>query len=133
MAKAAKAERINAEDVGRLPVFSHAVRAGDFLYLSGMLGTRGDTFELIEGGVGAQTRQTLENMGKVLAAAGAGFEDLVNLKVFLVDLGRFSEMNEAYRAFFPLEPPSRITVGCSGLALGAAVEIEGVAYLPRER
>lgn len=125
-----RARRINAAEVGRLPVFSHAVRAGDFLFLSGMLGTRGDAFELADGGVGPQTQQALENIAKILAAAGAGFEDLVNLKVFLVDMTRFREMNEAYRAFFPSDPPSRITVGCSALALGAAVEIEGVAYLP---
>lgn len=127
------ADRINAAEVGRLPVFSHAVRAGDFLFLSGMLGTRGDAFELAAGGVGPQTRQALENIGKILAAAGAGFEDLVNLKVFLVDMTQFREMNEAYRAFFPRDPPSRITVGCSALALGAAVEIEGVAYRPGPR
>lgn len=129
----AKATRIHAAGVGRLPVFSHAVRAGEFLFLSGMLGTREDSFELVEGGAGAQTRQALENLGRILAAAGAGFEDLVNLKVFLVDMARFGEMNEAYATFFPAEPPSRITVGCSALALGAAVDIEGVAYLPRER
>lgn len=126
----ANAKRINAAGVGRLPVFSHAVRAGDLLFLSGMLGTREDSFELAEGGVGAQTRQALENIGKILEAADAGFEDLVNLKVFLVDMTRFGEMNHAYQAFFPADPPSRITVGCSALALGAAVEIEAVAYLP---
>ncbi len=126
----ARATRINAAGVGRLPAFSHAVRAGDFLFPSGMLGTSGDSFALAEGGVGAQTRQALENIGKILAAAQADFEDLVNLKVFLVDMTRFREMNEAYLAFFPGEPPSRITVGCNALALGAAVEIEAVAYLP---
>ena len=128
----AKAKRIQAAGVGRLPVFSHAVRAGEFLFLSGMLGTCGDGFELAEGGVGAQTRQALENIGRILAAADARFEDLVNVKVFLVDMTRFGDMNDAYQAFFPADPPSRITVGCSALALGAVVEIEAVAYLPRE-
>jgi 2-iminobutanoate/2-iminopropanoate deaminase len=127
------ARRINAPGVARLPAFSHAVRAGDFLFLSGMLGTRADSFELVDGGVGAQTRQALDNIGKILAAADAGFDDLVNLKVFLVDMTRFRDMNEAYGAFFPGDPPSRITVGCSALALGAAVEIEAVAYLPAGR
>ena len=64
-------------------------------------------------------------------ADGVGFVDLVNLKVFLVDMTRFAEMNEAYCAFFPTEPRSRITVGCAALALGAAVGIEAVASLPR--
>ncbi len=129
----AMAKRINAAGVGRLPVFSHAVHAGHFLFLSGMLGTRGDSFELAEGGVGAQTRQALENIGKILAAAGADFDDLVNLKVFLVDMTKFREMNEAYASYFSSEPPSRITVGCNALALGAAVEIEAVAYRPENR
>jgi 2-iminobutanoate/2-iminopropanoate deaminase len=127
------ARRINAPGVARLPAFSHAVRAGDFLFLSGMLGTRADSFELVDGGVGAQTRQALDNIGKILAAAGADFDDLVNLKVFLVDMTRFGDMNEAYGAFFPGDPPSRITVGCNALALGAAIEIEAVAYLPAGR
>ena len=126
-----RAERINADGVGRLPAFSHSVRAGELLFLSGMLGTREGSFDLVEGGVAGQTRQALENIGKILEAAGADFDDLVNLKVFLVDMTRFAEMNEAYRAFFPVDPPSRITVGCAALALGAAVEIEAVAYLPR--
>jgi len=122
---------VNAPDLGRLPAFSHAVHAGDFLFVSGTLGTRAGSFELVDGGVGAQTRQTLENIGRILAAAGAGFDDLVNLKVFLVDMGSFQEMNEAYLSFFPKDPPSRITVGCSELALDAAVEIEATAYLAR--
>jgi len=103
----ARAERINAEGVGRLPAFSHAVRAGELLFLSGMLGTREDSFDLVEGGVADQTRQALQNLGKILETAGASFADLVNLKVFLVDMTRFAEMNEAYCAFFPTDPPSR--------------------------
>jgi 2-iminobutanoate/2-iminopropanoate deaminase len=55
------------------------------------------------------------------------------LKVFLVDMTRFGDMNEAYGAFFSGDPPSRITVGCNALALGAAIEIEAVAYLPAGR
>jgi len=124
------APRINAPGLGRLPAFSHAVRAGDLLFISGTLGTVGEEFGLAAGGTGPETRQALENIGKILEAAGGGFEDLVNLKVFLVDMQTFPTMNEAYLAFFPSEPPSRITVGCSELALSAAVEIEAVAYLP---
>ncbi len=124
-----RAPRIQAPQLGRLPAFSHAVRAGDTLYISGTLGTKENTFELVSGGVAEETRQTLRNIGSILAAAGASFEDLVSLKVFLVDMEQFGAMNEAYLEFFPFEPPARITVGCSALALGAAVEIEGIAWL----
>ena len=57
-------------------------------------------------------------------------EDVVKVNVFITDMARFGEMNEAYLEFFPKEPPARITVGCAALALGAFVEIDCVAYKP---
>jgi 2-iminobutanoate/2-iminopropanoate deaminase len=123
-------ERITADGVGRLATFSHATRAGDWIYVSGTLGTKPGAFALVEGGMAAETRQTLENLRAILAAAGAGLEDVVKMQVFVTDMTRFSEMNQAYREFFPNEPPSRVTVGCSALALGACVEIDCVAYKP---
>ncbi|MFQ5697124.1 MAG: RidA family protein [Myxococcota bacterium] len=122
--------RINAPDLGRLRAFSHASIAGDFIYVSGTLGTREGSFELTEGGTGPQTAQTLANLRRALNAAGADLEDVVKVNVFLVDMGTFAEMNAAYLEVFPSEPPARITVGCSALALGAAVEIDCVAYKP---
>lgn len=124
-------ERISADAVGRLPAFSHATRAGDWIYVSGTLGTRAGVFELVEGGMGPETRQTLENIRAILAAAGAGLQDVVKVNVFVTDMTRFPDMNQAYREFFPSDPPARITVGCSALALGACVEIDCVAYKPR--
>ncbi len=100
------------------------------MYVSGTLGTRRDSFELVEGGTGPQTRQTLENIGAILAGVGASFADVVKVNVFLTDLATFGEMNEAYLAVLGDDPPARITVGCSALALGAAVEIDCVAYRP---
>jgi reactive intermediate/imine deaminase len=124
-------ERITADSVGRLPAFSHATRAGDWIYVSGTLGTLPGAFALVEGGMAAQTRQTLENLRAILAAAGAGLQDVVKVQVFVTDMSRFPDMNQAYREFFPSDPPARITVGCSALALGACVEIDCVAYKPQ--
>ena len=66
----------------------------------------------------------------ILRGAGADLSDVVKVNVFVTDMARFAEMNEAYREFFPSDPPARITVGCSALALGAFVEIDCVAYKP---
>ena len=121
---------VNAEGLGRLPAFSHATVAGDFVHVSGTLGTREGSFELVEGGMGAQTSQTLRNIGAILASAGAGFEHVVKMNVFVTDMTQFADMNRAYLEFFGEDPPARITVGCACLALGALVEIDCVAYKP---
>lgn len=121
---------VNAEGLGRLPAFSHATVAGDFVHVSGTLGTREGSFELVEGGMAAQTSQTLRNIGAILASAGAGFEHVVKMNVFVTDMTQFADMNRAYLEFFGEDPPARITVGCAGLALGALVEIDCVAYKP---
>jgi 2-iminobutanoate/2-iminopropanoate deaminase len=118
---------IVADGLGRLPQFSHATVAGDLIFVSGTLGTVGESFELAEGGTGAQTTQTLKNIETILRAAGAEMSDVVKVSVYLAEMGTFSEMNKAYAAFFADSPPARITVGGADLALGAAVEIECIA------
>ncbi len=126
----AKPLRINADGLGRLPAFSHASVVGDTIYVSGTLGTKADSFELVDGGMAAETTQTLRNIERILAAAGAGFDDVAKVNVFVTDMSRFAEMNRAYLEFFPGDPPARITVGCSALALGALVEIDCIAQRP---
>jgi 2-iminobutanoate/2-iminopropanoate deaminase len=122
--------KIVVDGLGKLPAFCHAVVAGDFIFVSGTLGTRPSSFELVDGGTGPETRQTLRNIETILADCGATLADLVKLNVFLADMATFTEMNEAYLAVIGDDPPARITVGRAGLALGAAVEIDGVAYKP---
>jgi 2-iminobutanoate/2-iminopropanoate deaminase len=117
------------DGLGRLPAFCHAVVAGDFILVSGTLGTRPDSFERVEGGTGPETRQTLRNIETIVRACNAGLSDLVKLNVFLADVKTFREMNEAYLEVVGEDPPARITVGRAELALGAAVEIDGVAYV----
>lgn len=106
--------------------YSQAVRAGEFLFVSGQLPSDPKTGALAEG-VAAQTERALGNLGAILAAAGLGFEHVVKTTVFMTDLSKFSEMNEVYARRFPKDPPARATVQVSALPKGAQVEIEAVA------
>ncbi len=124
-------KKVNTPKLGRLNTFCHAVIAGDFIYVSGTLGTIADSLELVEGGTGPQTKQTLRNIETILKECGASLADLVKVNVFLADIQTFSEMNEAYLQVIGTDPPARITVGRSGLALEAAVEIDAIAYKPQ--
>ena len=121
-------KNVVVEGLAKLPAFCQAVVAGDFIYVSGTLGSKPNSLELVEGGTGPQTTQTLRNIAKILAACGATFKDVVKMNVFLTDMSTFAEMNQAYMEILGSDPPARITVGCAELALGAAVEIDCIAY-----
>lgn len=129
MAEPTPIEHITPEGVARLPVFTPAVRVGDLVFLSGAIGTvPGGELRLVDGGIGPETRATMNNIGSVLAAAGLGFEDLVKCTVFLADIADYAAMNEVYLTYFEgIEPPARSAMAASGLALGARVEIECIA------
>lgn len=116
--------------VAGLP-FSSAVRVGDVIYLSGQIGNRIGTRELVPGGVAAETRQALENIGTVLEVAGSSLDRVFKCTVFLANIADYSAMNEVYARFFPKDPPARSTVAGSGLAIGARVEIECMAVVGR--
>jgi reactive intermediate/imine deaminase len=113
---------------GKWP-FSEAVRAGDLLFLSGMLGNKPGTAELAPGGIQPETRQTLENIRAAVLRHGGSMERVVKCTVFLADMGEWAAMNEVYREFFPEKRPARSALGVSGLALGARVEIECIVAL----
>lgn len=123
--------KVNVDGLARLPAFCHAVVAGDFIYVSGTLGMKPNSMDLVEGGTGRETTQTLRNIEVILKDCGASLDDVVKVDVFLEDMGMFSEMNEAYLAVMGSDPPARITVGRAELALGAAVEIDCIAYKPQ--
>ena len=108
--------------------YSPAIRAGDFLFVSGQIPI-GPDGELVRGGIEEQARRCLENLRAVLAAAGATFSDLVKVTIYLVDMGDFAAVNRVYAEYFDLAPPARACVGVSALPKGARVEIEAVAYL----
>jgi reactive intermediate/imine deaminase len=113
---------------GKWP-FSEAVRAGDLLFLSGMLGNKPGTAELAPGGIQPETRQTLENIRAAVLRHGGSMERVVKCTVFLADMGEWAAMNEVYREFFPEKRPARSALGVNGLALGARVEIECIVAL----
>lgn len=107
--------------------YSHAVRAGELLYLSGQTPLDPATGALVPGDVGAQTTQVFANLAAVLDAAGRSFDDVVKANVFLVDMADFAAMNAVYATVFAAPYPARSTVAVAGLPLGARVEIELIA------
>jgi 2-iminobutanoate/2-iminopropanoate deaminase len=111
--------------------YSQAVRAGDFLFLSGQLGIDPKSSELVAGGVESQTKQVLENLMAVLKAGGANRLDVVKITAYLVDMQDFAAFNAVYASYFPDEPPARATVAVAGLPRGARIEIDAVAMLAR--
>ena len=113
--------------------FSSAVRVGNLLFLSGQIGVKPGTLEVVPGGVEAETRQTLENIKAVLEYAGSSLDRVVKCTVFLGDMQNYSAMNRVYASFFPKDPPARSTFGTNGLALGAALEIECIALVGETR
>ncbi len=134
IARAAERRRIDPPGLAPLvPAYSVTIRDGDLVFVSGMTGVKPGTQEIIEGGVSAQTRQTLENIRTSLEAAGATMADVGECTVFLRDMADYAAMNAVYLTFFPVDPPSRATVAVSMLPRPAAlVEIKCSARL-RER
>ncbi len=122
--------KVTVDGLAKLPAFCHAVVAGDTIHVSGTLGTKPNSMELVAGGTAAQTARALRNVELILAGCGASLRDVVKVNVYLTDMDTFAEMNRAYLEVMGSDPPARITVGCSALALGAAVELDCMAYQP---
>lgn len=107
--------------------FSEAVRVGHTLYLSGQIGNLPGTLELAPGGIGPETRQTMENIRSVLDRFGSSLDRVVKCIAMLDDMDEWPAMNEVYVTYFPRNRPARSALGADGLALGARVEIECIA------
>lgn len=106
--------------------YSQAVKAGGTLYVSGQLPVDASNGAMPEG-IEAQTRQSLANIGHILAAAGYSFADVVKTTVLLQDIGDFSAMNSVYAEFFTDDQPARVCYQVAALPNGALVEIDAVA------
>src|SRR5262245_37862874 len=113
--------------------FSEAVRAGDFIYLSGQIGEDPATGKLPPGGIEPETRQMLTNVKHVLEANGASLSEVVKCTVFLADIAEWGTFNTVYREFFKKPFPARSALGASGLAMNARVELECIAYVPQKK
>jgi 2-iminobutanoate/2-iminopropanoate deaminase len=109
--------------------FSDAVRVGHMLYLSGQIGTDGSSAP-VPGGIKAETKQTMENIRRVLERNGSSLDQVVKCTVMLADMSEWDAMNEVYVTYFANDRlPARSALGVNGLALGARVEIECWATL----
>ena len=108
--------------------FSEAVRIDNTLLLSGQIGIQPGTLKLVPGGIKEESRQTMENIKTTLAAHGYSLKDLVKCTVMLADISKWGEFNEIYKTYFTDHFPARSAMGVSGLAIGAQVEVECIAY-----
>lgn len=106
--------------------YSQAVQLGGTLYLSGQLPVDPATGKMPEG-IEAQTRQSLQNLGAILMAAGLEFGDIVKTTVLLQDIADFGTMNAVYAEFFPGDKPARVCYQVAALPMGARVEIDAIA------
>ena len=113
----------------RVGPFSHAVKAGDFLFVTGQMPTlKDDPTQLVAGGIEAQTKQVMDNLCDVLVAAGSSLSKVIFARVYLVNFQDFDKMNAVYSSYFTAEKlPARTCIGVTGLAVGASVEIDLVA------
>ena len=116
---------------GAIGPYSQAVRAGDFVYVSGQLPLDPASGEQLTGALAPQTRRVLRNLETIVQAAGGTLNDVVKTTVYMSNLARFAEMNEAYQECFGEHKPARAAVQVARLPKDAGVEIDAVVYLPR--
>lgn len=107
---------------------SQAVRAGNFIYVSGQIPVDPASMKVVSEEFSVQARTVLEYLKGIVEAAGLSLNEVIKTTVFLTDMARFREMNEIYREFFPADPPARTCIGVKELPRGAQIEIEAVAF-----
>ena len=112
---------------GKLP-FAEAMRAGDLLFISGQIGMDPGKGLLANGSFGEEAVQVMRNLGLVLQRHGLQYGDLVNVTIYLTDMGNYSETNRVYRQFFTDAFPARVCVAVKELPMGATIEISAVAF-----
>ena len=128
--------------MGRIPIipkdsppplapYSPGTRAGDTVYVSGMLALDARGGIVGPGDAGAQTRQVLELIGAVLRAAGGSFDDIVFNQIFLKDMADYAAMNAVYKTYFPVNPPARYCIRADLVKPEFLVEIASTAHIPQ--
>jgi 2-iminobutanoate/2-iminopropanoate deaminase len=123
-------ETVTAAGMSAAGPYSHAVKSAGLIFLSGQVHVDHGTGDLVDGSVGDQTRRCLDNLAAVAQAAGAQLTDAVRIGIYLTDTSVFGEVNEAYGAYFPSDPPARTTIGVATLPLGAEIEMDAVLAQP---
>ena len=113
----------------RVGPFSHAVRAGDFLFVTGQMPTLPENPDiLISGDIKEQTHQVMKNLKNVLKESKSSLEKVTFVRIYLVNFQDFDQMNEVYKSYFDIDKlPARTCIGVTGLAKGASVEIDLIA------
>lgn len=125
-------QAISTKDApGAIGPYSQAVKSGDLLFLSGQIPLDPATGQLVSGDITAQTRRVMDNLRTVLAAAGCTFANVVRTTIYLVDLGHFAAVNEAYGSYLEPPYPARATVQVAALPRGAQVEIDVIAHVSK--
>jgi 2-iminobutanoate/2-iminopropanoate deaminase len=109
--------------------YSQAIRAGQFLFVSGQISIDPSTGQLVAGSIAQQTRRALQNIGEILKAAGSSFQEVVRTTVYLADLADFPVMNETYASFFTAPQPARSTIQAAKLPKDSRIEIDVIAFL----
>ncbi|HYD47680.1 MAG TPA: RidA family protein [Terriglobales bacterium] len=109
--------------------YSQAIRSGQWLFCSGQIPLDPSSGQIVAGGIEAETEQVMANLKAVLAAAGAGFSQVVRTTIYLADLADFARVNEIYGRYFEAPFPARATVGVAALPRGARVEIDAIAVI----
>jgi 2-iminobutanoate/2-iminopropanoate deaminase len=110
--------------------YSVGAIGGQLVYTAGQIGLDPVSGEVVSGGIEAETRQALNNLSEILAAAGSGIDKVIKTTVFLHDMADFAAMNGVYAQFFTENAPARTTVAVAGLPKNVLVEIEAVAVVP---
>lgn len=116
---------INLSNAKGLP-FSDGILAGNTLYIAGQEGSD-ESGKLVSGGIAPETKAALDNVEKVLKAAGFELKDVVSVTVYLADIHDFAEMNRIYKGILPDPKPARATVQAAGLVNDARIEIAAIA------
>ena len=116
---------VNVSSHGNLP-FSDGMVAGNTLYVAGQEGTD-DQGKLVSGGITSETKTALDNIQKVVKAAGFELKDIVSVTVYLADIREFGDMNKVYREFMPDPKPARATIQAVALVNNARIEVSAIA------
>ena len=123
---------IATEDAPKaIGAYSQAIKAtaSGFVFISGQLGFKPETMEMVAGGVKAEAQQAMKNLGAILKAAGGDFSSVVKATIYLADIDDFPVVNEVYAEFFKSDPPARAAFAVAALPRGGRVEIEAIAAI----